>query len=85
MGFFESFTTEADHWLPPDNVQEHPALMVAHRTSPTNIGLALLADLAAYDFGYISSGALGVRTANVCARWSPWHVIAATTTTGTTR
>jgi cellobiose phosphorylase len=63
--YFENFSTEADHWLPPDNVQEHPALMVAHRTSPTNIGLGLLADLAAYDFGYLSGGALCTRTANV--------------------
>ena len=30
--------------------------MVAHRTSPTNIGLALLANLAAHDFGYLSAG-----------------------------
>ena len=28
----------------------------AHRTSPTNIGLALLANLAAYDFGYVTAG-----------------------------
>ncbi len=37
---------------------------VAHRTSPTNMGLALLANLAAYDFGYISAGRLVERTAN---------------------
>ena len=37
---------------------------VAHRTSPTNMGLALLANLAAYDFGYISAGQLIERTAN---------------------
>ncbi len=36
---------------------------VAHRTSPTNMGLALLANLAAYDFGYISAGRLIERTA----------------------
>ena len=39
--------------LPPDNFQEQPPVGVAHRTSPTNIGLALLANLAAHDFGYI--------------------------------
>ena len=37
--------------------------MVAHRTSPTNIGLALLANLAAYDFGYLPTGRLLERTA----------------------
>ena len=35
--------TALDHWLPPDNFQEHPLRVLAHRTSPTNIGLALLA------------------------------------------
>ena len=33
-----------------------------HRTSPTNIGLALLANLAARDFGYLSLGRLIQRT-----------------------
>ena len=37
--------------------------MVAHRTSPTNIGLALLGNLAAYDFGYLSLGRSLERTA----------------------
>ncbi|MGH8076116.1 MAG: cyclic beta 1-2 glucan synthetase, partial [Lysobacter sp.] len=63
-GFFEIHVTAADHWLPPDNVQEHPALVVARRTSPTNIGLALLADLAAYDFGYLPAGGLMTRIAH---------------------
>ena len=37
--------------------------MVAHRTSPTNMGLALLANLAAHDFGYLPTGRLLERTA----------------------
>jgi cyclic beta-1,2-glucan synthetase len=61
--FFETYVTEADHWLPPDNVQLHPSLVVAHRTSPTNIGLSVLADLAAYDLGYLPLGAMAERTA----------------------
>ncbi|MFZ3130691.1 MAG: glucoamylase family protein, partial [Desulfosporosinus sp.] len=52
--FFEEFVGSEDHWLPPDNVQIDPPSGVAHRTSPTNIGLALLANLAARDFGYIT-------------------------------
>ena len=52
--YFETFVGSEDHDLPPDNYQEHPAPAVAHRTSPTNMGLSLLANLAAYDFGYIS-------------------------------
>ena len=61
--FFETFVGEADHWLPPDNFQEHPAPVVAHRTSPTNMGLSLLANLSAYDFGYLESDQLVERTA----------------------
>jgi len=38
--FFETFVGPEDHWLPPDNYQDHSAPVVAHRTSPTNMGLA---------------------------------------------
>jgi len=62
--FFETFVGPQDHWLPPDNYQEQPAVIVGRRTSPTNMGLALLANLSAYDFGYISAGQLIERTAN---------------------
>ena len=63
-GYFETFVGPEDHWLPPDNFQEHPAAVIAHRTSPTNMGLALLANLSAYDFGYIPAEQLIERTAN---------------------
>ncbi len=66
-GFFEYNFSEEDHWLPPDNVQEYPAVVVAHRTSPTNIGLGLLANLAAYDLGYIPSGEVVERTRRTLA------------------
>ena len=62
--FFETFVGPQDHWLPPDNYQEYRVAAVAHRTSPTNMGLALLANLSAYDFGYISAGQLLARTEN---------------------
>jgi cellobiose phosphorylase len=62
--FFDTYVGPEDHWLPPDNYQESPALGVAHRTSPTNMGLALLANLSACDFGYISVGRLLDRTAS---------------------
>jgi cyclic beta-1,2-glucan synthetase len=51
--FFETFVGPDDHWLPPDNYQEEPRVDVAHRTSPTNIGMMLLSSLAAWDLGYI--------------------------------
>lgn len=50
--FFEDFVTREESWLPPDNVQIDPPNGVAHRTSPTNIGLAMLSNLAAFELGY---------------------------------
>ncbi len=62
--FFEKFVGPEDNWLPPDNFQEQPVALVAHRTSPTNIGLALLANLSANNFGYINTKQLIERTMN---------------------
>jgi len=53
--FFETFVGAEDNWLPPDNYQEDPAPVVAHRTSPTNIGLLLLATSSARDIGYVGA------------------------------
>ncbi|MPV57866.1 glycosyl transferase [Burkholderia sp. HI2761] len=50
--FFETFVTPEEHMLPPDNYQEDPKPVVAHRTSPTNLGLYLLSAVAARDFGW---------------------------------
>ena len=54
--YFEVFVTPDDNFLPPDNFQEVPRPVVAHRTSPTNIGLYLLSIVSAQDFGWISIG-----------------------------
>lgn len=54
--YFDAHVGPEDNWLPPDNMQEFPELVVAHRTSPTNMGLSLLSHLAARDFGYIGAG-----------------------------
>jgi cyclic beta-1,2-glucan synthetase len=51
--YFETFMGAEDHGLPPDNFQETPNPTVAHRTSPTNIGMGLLSTLAAHDLGFI--------------------------------
>jgi cyclic beta-1,2-glucan synthetase len=53
--FFETFVTSVDQMLPPDNFQEDPSA-IAHRTSPTNLGLYLLAIVSACDFGWIGTG-----------------------------
>jgi cyclic beta-1,2-glucan synthetase len=55
-GFFETFVTAEQNHLPPDNFQEIPTPVIAHRTSPTNIGLYLLSIVAARDFGWIATG-----------------------------
>ncbi|HVP38628.1 MAG TPA: glycosyltransferase family 2 protein, partial [Candidatus Saccharimonadales bacterium] len=65
--YFERFVTPQDHSLPPDNVQIAPELRVAHRTSPTNIGLGLLSALAAHDLGYLGSAALADRVESTLA------------------
>ncbi len=54
--YFADFVGPDDNWLPPDNVQVYPSPTIASRTSPTNIGMSLLADLAAVDFGYQTVG-----------------------------
>jgi cellobiose phosphorylase len=62
--YFDTFVGPEDNWLPPDNMQEHPVQVIAHRTSPTNIGMALLANLSAHDFGYICGAQLVDRCAS---------------------
>lgn len=62
--FFETFVGEDDNFLPPDNYQEDPVERIAHRTSPTNIGLSLLANISACDFGYIGARQMIERTNN---------------------
>ncbi len=52
--FYETFVTAGDNYLPPDNYQEEPEPIVAHRTSPTNIGVYLLSTVSARHFGWLS-------------------------------
>ncbi|MEQ1528271.1 MAG: glucoamylase family protein [Methylococcales bacterium] len=51
--FFTTFVTAAENYLPPDNFQEDPLPVIAHRSSPTNFGLYLLSVVAARDFGWL--------------------------------
>ncbi len=53
--YFENFVTAEDNMIPPDNFQEDPKPALAHRTSPTNLGLYLLSTVAAHDFGWIGT------------------------------
>ncbi|MDF2532935.1 MAG: glycosyl transferase, partial [Clostridia bacterium] len=73
--FFEDFVTVLENYLPPDNYQLNPPNGIAHRTSPTNIGLLLLSTLAARDLGYISSSDMVNRiskTINTIEKLSKW-------------
>ncbi|NMB11318.1 MAG: glycosyl transferase, partial [Firmicutes bacterium] len=74
--YFEDFVGEEDNWLPPDHFQEAPKVSIAHRTSPTNIGLYLLSILAARDLGYIGTGGVLDRVGASIAsleRLDKWH------------
>lgn len=59
--WFERWVTADDHDLPPDNVQFDPDVAVAHRTSPTNIGLYLLSACCAREFGWLHNVGLAER------------------------
>jgi cellobiose phosphorylase len=63
--YFAQFVRAEDNWLPPDNVQMVPTETIASRTSPTNMGLGLLANLAAFDFAYITLEELLTLTENI--------------------
>src|SRR5262249_28547513 len=80
--YFETFVVKEDNWLPPDNYQEQPE-RIAHRTSPTNIGMALLANLTALDFGYLGMSELLERTNNTINTTYALKNIAVIYTTGT--
>lgn len=62
--FFETFAGPEDNWLPPDNFQTDPHEEVAHRSSPTNVGMMFLSSLAAWDCGHIGLRDLAARTTN---------------------
>jgi len=53
--FFDAFAGKEDNALPPDNFQQLPQPVVAHRTSPTNVGLLLLSTITANDLGWIGA------------------------------
>ena len=50
--YFKQNITEENNFLPPDNYQEDRTPQLAKHTSPTNIGLALLAVISSYDLGF---------------------------------
>jgi cyclic beta-1,2-glucan synthetase len=66
--YFQRHVGEDDNHLPPDNVQlTGPEPMVAHRTSPTNIGLYLLATASARELGLIAGAEMVLRVQRTLA------------------
>ena len=52
--FFKDNLNEKSNFLPPDNYQEGRREELVYRTSPTNIGLALLSVVSSFDLGFES-------------------------------
>jgi cyclic beta-1,2-glucan synthetase len=76
--FYNRYVTEKESWLPPDNVQYHPGPneTIAHRTSPTNIGLYLACVIAARDLEFISTEEMVKRiksTINTIEKMEKWN------------
>ncbi|NLE06842.1 MAG: glycosyl transferase, partial [Crenarchaeota archaeon] len=74
--YFEEFMNKRNNYLAPDNFQEDPPNGVAYRTSPTNIGLGMLAALTARDLGYIGTIELCdivSRTMDTIDRMEKWN------------
>ena len=63
--FFETFVRPEDNWLPPDNYQEPPNEQIAHRTSPTNVGMLVLSTLTAWKLGHIGTADMEIRLRNM--------------------
>jgi cyclic beta-1,2-glucan synthetase len=59
--YFADTASASTHWLVPDNLQETPSPVLATRTSPTNIGLQLLATMSACDLGFIDVAEMTTR------------------------
>jgi len=59
--FFERTIGAVDNFLPPDNLQLQPSKGLAHRTSPTNIGLYLLSCVSAQRLGFIDADQMARR------------------------
>jgi len=74
--YYEDFANAQNNYLPPDNIQQSPVYRIAHRTSPTNIGMMMLSVLAARDLDFIDTDGLYRRTERTLSsleRLATWH------------
>ena len=74
--YFEHFSTAGNHWLCPDNYQVFPGPRLSEKTSPTNIGLQLLAAVSAWKLDFIDIPSLVLwvrRTIETVEQLPKWH------------
>lgn len=74
--YFEEFANLKNNYLAPDNFQEEPYRGISPKTSPTNIGLGLMASLTARDMGYIGTVEMVERVGKTIAtveRMEKWN------------
>jgi len=62
-GYYERFQGPEGNWLAPDHYQEEPGGEVAYRTSPTNLGMAMVSTVVAWDLGFETTSGIVERTA----------------------
>lgn len=70
------FSENSPNGLPPDNIQIYPRTTPKEHTSPTNIGMALIAPLCAFYLGVIGEEELREktdRTLSAIERAEKWH------------
>lgn len=63
--FYKAFVTTSENFLPPDNVQYAPVFAIAHRTSPTNMGMYAVSVLNARDLGLIDTAEMYFKLSNL--------------------
>ena len=74
--YFDEFCTVENNYLPPDNYQESPVKPLVRNTSPTNIGMGLMAVLSAFDMKLIDEADMCTRLENMLntiERMDKWH------------
>ncbi len=74
--YFEAVATADSHWLCPDNYQAFPGPRLSDKTSPTNIGLQLLAAVSAWKMDFLDIPGLvnwAERTLATVDQLPKWH------------
>ena len=76
--FFEEQCVDATNYLPPDNLQEYPRKPFSDLTSPTDVGMGLVALVCAHDLRTVGDGEFILRAGKMLASvegLEKWHGI----------